>query len=169
LRNVSNSLNKIKRLHIPEESSLRIMFWCIHICHTMPAVAITHLWEFAHFHERNLKFSEWVVGRLSSPAMWRHVSCWKFSEVSEESAASFLWLLMTVIYLLLLDLARPIYLPCWLMQVVHMKRRYTSTKLQDIKFYKTLISTWSSRSRALWYNYENNQQDALYRLIYYSK
>jgi hypothetical protein len=29
-------------------------------------------------------------------------------------------------------------------------------------------STWRSRIRASWYNYENNQQDALYRLIYYS-
>jgi len=29
--------------------------------------------------------------------------------------------------------------------------------------------TWCSWIRASWYNYENNQQDALYRLIYYSK
>jgi hypothetical protein len=29
--------------------------------------------------------------------------------------------------------------------------------------------TWRSRIRASIYNYENNQQDALYRLIYYSK
>jgi hypothetical protein len=29
--------------------------------------------------------------------------------------------------------------------------------------------TWRSWIRASWYNYENNQQDALYRLIYYSK
>ena len=29
--------------------------------------------------------------------------------------------------------------------------------------------TWRSRIRASWYNYENNQQDAIYRLIYYSK
>jgi hypothetical protein len=28
---------------------------------------------------------------------------------------------------------------------------------------------WRSWIRAPWYNYENNQQDALYRLIYYSK
>jgi hypothetical protein len=28
---------------------------------------------------------------------------------------------------------------------------------------------WHSWIRALWYNYKNNQQDALYRLIYYSK
>jgi hypothetical protein len=28
---------------------------------------------------------------------------------------------------------------------------------------------WRSWNRASWYNYENNQQDALYRLIYYSK
>ena len=28
---------------------------------------------------------------------------------------------------------------------------------------------WRSRSRASWHNYENNQQNALYRLIYYSK
>jgi len=31
------------------------------------------------------------------------------------------------------------------------------------------LQTWRSWIRALWYNYENNQQDALYRLIYYSK
>jgi len=30
-------------------------------------------------------------------------------------------------------------------------------------------SIWRSWIRASWYNYENNQQDALYRLIYYSK
>jgi hypothetical protein len=30
-------------------------------------------------------------------------------------------------------------------------------------------STWRSWIHALWYNYENKQQDALYRLIYYSK
>jgi len=28
---------------------------------------------------------------------------------------------------------------------------------------------WRSWIRASWYNYENNQQDALYRLIYYSR
>ena len=28
---------------------------------------------------------------------------------------------------------------------------------------------WRSWTRASWYNHENNQQDALYRLIYYSK
>ena len=29
--------------------------------------------------------------------------------------------------------------------------------------------SWNAWIRASWYNYENNQQDALYRLIYYSK
>jgi len=32
----------------------------------------------------------------------------------------------------------------------------------------TTVDTWLSWIRASWYNYENNQQDALYRLIYYS-
>jgi hypothetical protein len=31
------------------------------------------------------------------------------------------------------------------------------------------LYTWRSWIRASWYNYENDQQDALYRLIYYSK
>ena len=31
------------------------------------------------------------------------------------------------------------------------------------------LCIWRSWIRASWYNYENNQQDALYRLIYYSK
>jgi hypothetical protein len=33
----------------------------------------------------------------------------------------------------------------------------------------TCQKIWHSWIRASWYNYENNQQDALYRLIYYSK
>jgi hypothetical protein len=33
----------------------------------------------------------------------------------------------------------------------------------------TNIFLWRSRLCASWYNYENNQQDALYRSIYYSK
>ena len=35
----------------------------------------------------------------------------------------------------------------------------------------TLTTLWTCRSRirASWYNYKNNQQDALYRLIHYSK
>ena len=36
-------------------------------------------------------------------------------------------------------------------------------------FTDCLALVWRSWSRASWYNYENNQQDALYRLIYYSK
>ena len=32
-----------------------------------------------------------------------------------------------------------------------------------------LPTVWHSWIRALWYIYENNQQDALYRFIYYSK
>ena len=32
-----------------------------------------------------------------------------------------------------------------------------------------ICTIWRSWIRATWYNYENNQQDALYRLIYYSK
>ena len=31
-----------------------------------------------------------------------------------------------------------------------------------------IYGSWRSRVRASWYNYENNQQDELYRLIYYS-
>jgi len=30
-------------------------------------------------------------------------------------------------------------------------------------------NSWRSWIRASWYNYKNNQQDALYRLIYFSK
>jgi hypothetical protein len=33
----------------------------------------------------------------------------------------------------------------------------------------TWLTTWHSWIRASWYKYENNQQDALWRLIYYSK
>ena len=35
-------------------------------------------------------------------------------------------------------------------------------------FIKTSRRTWRSWIRASWYSYENNQQDAIYRLIYYS-
>jgi hypothetical protein len=36
-------------------------------------------------------------------------------------------------------------------------------------FTLSLFEFWRSWDRASWYNHENNQQDALYRLIYYSK
>jgi len=36
-------------------------------------------------------------------------------------------------------------------------------------FGEWVTSTWRSWIRASWYNYENNQQDVLYWLIYYSK
>jgi hypothetical protein len=37
------------------------------------------------------------------------------------------------------------------------------------KGHNDLNKTWPSWNRVSWYNYENNKQDALYRLIYYSK
>jgi len=39
----------------------------------------------------------------------------------------------------------------------------------NVKLCVWLQRIWRSWIRASWYNYENNQQDALYRLIYYSK
>ena len=48
----------------------------------------------------------------------------------------------------------------------------TITKILSIRSLlsrKWCTLTWRSRIRASWYNYENNQQDPLYRLIYYSK
>jgi hypothetical protein len=56
-----------------------------------------------------------------------------------------------------------------------MNKTYIS--FEQNKFYdsswciKKIINdqVWRSWIRASWYNYENNQQDALYRLIYYSK
>jgi len=40
---------------------------------------------------------------------------------------------------------------------------------QQFCTYSNHFRTWRSWIRASWYNYENNQQDALYRLIYYLK
>ena len=37
------------------------------------------------------------------------------------------------------------------------------------RYFDKKFTTWRSWIRASWYNYENNQQDALYRCIYYSK
>ena len=142
LRNVSSSKNKIKRRHTPEDSRLRIMFWFIHICHTVPVVARIHIWKFGYFHERILKFSTWSVGRLSYSEMWCRVPCWKFCDVSHESAVSFIWLLLMVISLLFLDLERLIYLPCWRMKVSLLNHPYTSTRLHGITLHKTLISTY---------------------------
>jgi len=42
-------------------------------------------------------------------------------------------------------------------------------KLQKKKMTIDFVMIWCSWIRASWFNYENNQQDALYRLIYYSK
>jgi hypothetical protein len=41
---------------------------------------------------------------------------------------------------------------------------YSGSGWFELKHY-----SWRSWIRASWYNFENNQQDALYRLIYYSK
>jgi len=46
---------------------------------------------------------------------------------------------------------------------------YRLQKSTTLSFILRKINPWRSWIRASWYNYENNQQDALYRLIYYSK
>jgi len=45
--------------------------------------------------------------------------------------------------------------------------RFSTPRLKVRQEYNR--KTWRSWIRALWYNYENNQLDALYRLIYYYK
>ena len=49
----------------------------------------------------------------------------------------------------------------------HILQRLPSCKMWRRRL--TELKTWRSWIRASWYNYENNQQDPLYRLIYYSK
>jgi len=74
---------------------------------------------------------------------------------------------------------------CWMPKATGTRAEYVIHKLLShgingyvitcssvISFYVIcllLFSTWLSWIRASWYNYENNQQDDLYRLIYYSK
>jgi hypothetical protein len=44
------------------------------------------------------------------------------------------------------------------------------TMIKSSAIYRPNVNTpWRSWIRASWYNYENNQKDALYRLIHYSK
>jgi hypothetical protein len=57
LRNVRSCKNKIKRPHTPKGGRLRIMFWCIHICHTLPVVSRIHIWKLGYIYERNFKLS----------------------------------------------------------------------------------------------------------------
>ena len=50
-----------------------------------------------------------------------------------------------------------------------MERHETPHSMSCEQKCRTAVSTSRSWIRASWYNYENNQQDGLYRLIYYSK